>query len=139
MVTSRAFRRTFAVALAVAFIEWALPLGLAEKTMYAGFWIGHLLVAAFGFFATWEGRRYRHVFAYTWAFVAVWFVLGVLDFVLGRADVPVDWSPEKSRLAFQGYLLATVLFLPVAFASSGLGVAMAHVFARFRREPPRAA
>ena len=139
MVTSRAFRRTFVAAVTVGAIESALPLDVAEKTLYAGFWIGYLLVAAFGFLATWEGQRYRHVFAYTWAFEALWLVLGVLNFVLDRGDVSVDWSPEKDRLAFQGYLLATVLFLPVAFAASGLGTAMAHLFARFRREPPRAA
>jgi hypothetical protein len=139
MVTSLAFRRTFTIALAVGVIESALPPSVAEKTLYAGFWIGYLLVAAFGFLATWEGQRYRHVFTYTWAFVALWFVLGVLNFILGRGDVPVDWSPEKDRLAFQGYLLATVLFLPVAFAASALGAAIAHLFARFRREPPHAA
>jgi hypothetical protein len=139
LATSRAFRRTFTAAVAVGVIEWAMPLGIAEKTLYAGFWIGHLLVVAFGFLATWERQRYRHVFAYTWAFIALWLVLGVLNFIFGRGDVPADWTPEQSRLALQGYLLATVLFVPVAFASSGLGAAMAHLFARFLRKPPHAA
>ncbi|MBC9072777.1 hypothetical protein IAI53_12445 [Thauera sp. CAU 1555] len=135
MSTIRAFRQTFAAAVAVGVIDWALPLAVAEKTMYAGSWIGYLLLVAFGFLAIREGSRYRYVLRHTWAFVGFWFALGVLSFTLGRTDVP----PEDRVLGLQGYLFATVLFLPVAFASSSLGAAIAHFLAKLRHDRPDAA
>ena len=93
----------------------------------------------FGFLAGREGWRYRHVFLHTWAFVALWFLLGVVNRILDRGETPADWSPEHDLMAFYGYLLASAVFLPVAFASSGLGVAVARLVSRRRHEPPPAA
>jgi hypothetical protein len=139
MPANRAFHRTFALAVAIGVIDWALPLTVAEKTLYVGFWLGYVVLAAFGFLAVREGYRYRYVFRRTWPFVGFWFALGILNFILGRGEVPADWSPEMNRLALQGYLLSTALFLPVAFASSGAGVAVAHLLSRLRHDPPPAA
>lgn len=139
MSTSRAFRLTFTAALVIGLIDWVLPLSIAQQTFYVGTWIGYFLLMAFGFLAVREGCRYRHVFLYTWAFVGFWLLLGVVNFILGRGEAPADWSAEKDHMAFFGYLLAFAAFLPVSFASSGIGVAVAHLLSRTRHESPPAA
>ena len=139
MSTSRAFRVTFTAAVLIGLIDWAIPHSVAQQTFYVGTSLGYLILSVFGFLAGREGSRYRHVFLHTWAFVALWFLLGVVNLILDRGETPADWSPEHDLMAFYGYLLASAVFLPVAFASSGLGVAVARLVSRRRHEPPPAA
>jgi len=139
MSPNRAFRLTFATAVAVEGVHWMLPTDIAANTLFIGFVIDYFLLAVFGFLAVLDGHRYRYVFLATWAFIGLWFAVGVISFIVGRGEVPPDWTPEKTRLAFWGYVFSTVVFLPVAFASSGLGIFAARLVSRFRHGPPNAA
>jgi len=136
MRISHSFRRTFTVAVVIGVIHSALPLAVAEKTYYVGFWLGYLALVAFGFLATREGHRYRYVFNLTFAFSGLWFLLGLLNFAFGRAELPPNGLPNQAQLAFYGFLIATVMFLPFSFAATGIGVLAARLFSKFHNETP---
>lgn len=132
MHTSHAFRLTFALVVMIGVFDWVMPFEISKGVFFFGTWIGYFLLGAFGYMAVREGRPYRHVFAFTWAFVAFWFVLGLLNFAFGRGSTPVNWSHQREHLAFYGFLFASAMFLPVAFAFSGLGVGVAKFRSRNR-------
>lgn len=137
MHISKSFRQTFTAAAVIGVIHSALPLSVAEKTFYAGFWLGYLALVAFGFLAAREGRRYRYVFNLTFAFAGLWFFLGLLSFAFGflqlasgLVDLPPNGPPNQAQIAFYGFLMSTVMFLPFSFAASGIGVLAARLFSR---------
>ena len=112
-------------------------MSIAIDTVF--FAAGYVILAAFGFFAVRSGHGYRYTFSRTWIFIGLWFMAGVANFTLGRGETPSNWTPEKDSQAFWGYVLATVLFLPVAFASSGLGVLTARLMGKLRHGSSSAA
>lgn len=136
MFRFRAFFLTFATALLLSLLHGLLlgHSGLAT-TVFLG---GYLLLAAFGFAARRDGLRYRHVFALTWAFPCLWLLTGLLTFIFSRGSVPTGWSAELYRQMLTGYALASVMFVPAAFLSSGLGFALSGLAAKSGRKPAAA-
>jgi hypothetical protein len=126
MTMQRAFRVTFLATAVLTVAGMFLPLsGVIAMSLS-----GYALLAVFGFWAGRSGATYGKVFFATWPFVALWFGAGLLNFLLGRGETPPGWPPQMDRQAFYGYIFATVLFLPVAFACSGLGMWVARLVSK---------
>jgi hypothetical protein len=139
MSANRAFRLTFAAAVILE-IARLLPIGETINTV--GFWTRYALLLAFGFLAARGGSGYRYALARTWFFVGLWLAFGVVgalvDTTLFRSEMAPTLSPDKRWLAFGGYVFATILLLPIAFAASALGVLAARLFSKLWHDPSRA-
>jgi hypothetical protein len=134
MTTPQAFRMTFLIAALMTAAEMLLPSNGTIATSLAGY----AVLTVFGFFGGRAGETYGRVFSLTWPFVALWFGAGVLNYLLGLGDIPEDWTPQQDRQAFYGYTLATVMFLPVAFACSGVGLWIARLTSKRASDPNEA-
>ena len=137
MTISRAFYIAFGCALAIEAIRFFLPQPGALST--ALIIAGYLCLIALGFLLGHQSQPYRVAFANTWPFVLLWIALGIASVWSPLAEVPPNWSAAEMREALWGYVLASVLFLPVAFGASALGVWLAHRFPRFQVGGPGAA
>lgn len=138
MAENRAFRKTFTTVAVVEGVRLLLPSGPTTDTVV--FVIGYVMLGVFGFLATRDGHGYKYVFSRTWLFVALWFSIGVLT-ILGTLVglVPSEIPAEKYSQAFMGYVFATLLFLPIAFASSWFGFFVYRLLSKFRRRTSNAA
>ena len=133
---SPAFYLTFAVAavielvsLACVWLGWYSAPSAATDAIW---WLTRYgPVTALGFMVGRISQPYRTAFANVWPFAILWFVVGIIT--LRMSEMPPDWDAEKLRSAQWGYVLASVLVLPLAFASAALGVCLAR---RFHRVPP---
>jgi hypothetical protein len=139
MPASRAFRLTFASAVVLELIIWALPDVIVEQTLYV--WLGapFVLLLAFGFLASREGCRYKQVFANTWLLAGFWFAVGLVHFYFSAAELPAGWSSDDNSMALLGFFISAALMLVPAFAAAALGVAIGRFFSGLRRDPPPAA
>lgn len=135
---NHAFRKTFTTVAVVEGIRLLLP---SDPTIdMVVFSIGYVMLGAFGYLATRDGHGYKYVFSRTWLFIALWFSIGALKALitfLGLA--PAEIPPEKNFQAFMGYVFATLLFAPIAFASSWLGILVYRLFTKFRHRSSNAA
>ena len=131
MTVRRAFLVTFSFAALVEVLHWFLPWPsqLAAITFLAGY----LVLIVLGFLIASAGRGYVLALSLTLPFAVLWLGVGMLNFLLGRGEVPPHWTPDKETQAFYGYLFAWLLFLPLAFASSTFGVLLERIFKRIRR------
>jgi hypothetical protein len=98
------------------------------------------MLGVLGFLATRDGHGYKYVFSRTWLFIALWFSIGVLTAIATLVGlVPAEIPAEERSQAFMGYVFATLLFLPTAFASSWLGFFVYRLLTKFRRRTSNAA
>ena len=135
MTIRRAFAITFSVALLIEIIRWFLDYRSPLVTaLYA---LSYLTLIVLGFLLRRGGHSLSQVFKLTWPFVLLWLLVGLINFALGRGEVPPNWTPEKSRRALYGYLFASLLFLPIAFGASGIGYGFSRLIDRFKRNRKR--
>ena len=129
MSISRAFGIAFGlgvlleVAAAFGMLSWA-PESVVFLAQYAvlvllGFLLGRR-----------RGRAYSVAVANTLPFVVLWFVFGYVRMNFLQHETPPNWTAEQDYQAWLGYIFANVLFLPLAFAASALGVLLARVTKR---------
>ena len=139
---SRAFYATFLLAaviegisLACLWLGWYMRPGSAIDYIWFGARYAPLI--ALGFMLGRVHQPYRTAFANTWPFVILWFIFGIATLRIG--ETPPGWDSEKLRLAQWGYVLASALFLPLAFGAAALGVRLSRHFHRVRQDDPNAA
>jgi hypothetical protein len=132
----RAFAMMFGLAVAVEALHWFV---FTPPVLHLTFWAGYVILIVLGIMLAREPQPYRTAFANTWPFVLLWFFVEYAAIRTRHGNFPVDWSDEKSRLAEWGWLIASVLHLPLAFAASTLGVALARMFWRRRSHESNAA
>lgn len=120
MTIGRAFWYTFGASLLLTLLNRVPP----ESSLLTGVLgvLGYLPLFALGFILSRFDHPYRIARTYTWPFVISWFAAGLLAIHFGLDEVPPDWSAGKTRLAEWGYVLSTIIFLPLAFGASVLGV-----------------
>jgi len=136
MTTARAFSVTFALAVVCEAIGFALD-GKPSIGEVILFGLGYALLVALGFLVAQCGHGYATAFASTWPFVLLWFLVGVFNMAWDRSATPPGFAHDHPS-PFWGYVVATVMFLPLAFGASALGVWLRR-FVRRRRAPPSSA
>jgi hypothetical protein len=134
---SRAFYIAFGCAIAIE----AFSFFLSEPSAFVTVLViaGYLCLVALGFLLGHHSGPYRIAFANTWPFVLLWLVTGIANMQFRISAAPPNWTAETMRSAQWGYVMASILFLPLAFGASALGVWLAHRFPRFQAGGPRAA
>ena len=130
MTITRAFGVTFALAVASEIARSVL--GAVPLVNDIIFVFGYVLLVALGFMLALGGLRYSKALANTWPFVVLWFLAGILNLRLGAS--PPDWSAQDQANAYWGYVIATIMFLPLAFGASAFGVWLGRIVCH--RRPP---
>jgi hypothetical protein len=132
---SRAFYIAFGCALAIEAFRFFLP----ESGTFATVLViaSYLCLVGLGFLLGHHSAPYRTAFANTWPFVLLWLVTGIAYIQFNEA--PPKLTAENTRSAQWGYVIASILFLPIAFGASALGVWLARRFPRFQVGGPGAA
>jgi hypothetical protein len=118
MSTGRAFAITFGCAVAVEVARLLFePLGALDHVLFV---LGYLVLALLGFLIAHRDRPYRSASALTLPFLVLWLALGMLYGMLEGTSAA--WTAEDRRRAGLGYMIATLMFAPLAFLASALGV-----------------
>jgi hypothetical protein len=126
---SRAFYITFGCALLIA----AMHFLLTEESDFGTVLVvaGYVCLVGLGFLLGNQSQPYRTAFANTWPFVLMWLVMGIACIQVQLSGLP-HWSAADIRTAQWGYVIASLLYLPVAFVASAVGVWLARRFPRFQ-------
>ena len=98
------------------------------------FALGYALLIALGFMLALGGHGYATAFTSTWPFVLLWFLVGVFNLASSRSVISPGSALDQGGGAFGGYVIATVMFLPLAFGASAFGVSLGRIAGR--RRPP---
>ena len=127
MTIDRAFSVTFVLAVILEVIRFpfgALP--VVVETIVSG--LGYGLLLLLGFMLGRGNFGYAAAFVRTLPFVLLWFLVGILNLVSWRSETGSVWSTHDQEQAVWGYVLATVMLLPVAFGASALGVWLGRIW-----------
>ena len=132
MTIERAFGTTFGAAVLlevvrVAFVRDSTIIAICTSV------VGYLALVVLGFLLARAGHSYRTAFANMWPFVILWLVVGLVDITFDpRGWPPGLYTAENVSKARWGFVLATILYLPIAFAAAALGVFGARLARRIR-------
>jgi hypothetical protein len=130
---SKAFGLTFGCAVAFEALRYAFSEdSLLRSALYIA---GYLLLVVLGFLLGTHPQPYRTTFAKVWAFVILWFIVGILILRLWSGGLPSEWTADQIGRAQRDYVIVNILFLPLAFASGALGVLLRSLFRRFSKDP----
>ena len=125
MNISRAFGVAFGIAvlleLADAFGPFSLvPTPVLVVTQY-------LVLLGLGVLLGRGGHSYSMAMANALPFVFLWVAFGYVRMVWLPHENPPNWTPEHNRDAWLGYILANVIFLPLALGASCLGMFISRI------------
>ena len=136
---SRAFYVTFGVAVAMELVSVALTLsGWYSGWVAEAWWLGQYgPVLALGYLLGGVREPYRTTFVNVLPFIVLWLVVGLLTLRLTLMHSDLD--AKGAGQAEWGYLLASILSLPMTFGVAAFGVWCARRFRRVTKDDSSAA